>query len=127
MKVAIVGGGIGGLATAIALHSHGIEAHVYEQASQWQPLGVGILIPCNAMQVLQRLGIANAVEQAGNRIDSMEIWVEEGSLLQATDLSGFADRFARRAPERPEPRCRKKAVPAQVCSFHMLCTSFGRA
>jgi len=41
MRVLIVGGGIGGLTTALALHARGIEAVVCEQASGIKQLGVG--------------------------------------------------------------------------------------
>jgi len=47
MKIAIIGGGIGGLATAVGLHKIGIKSHVYEQASSFQPLGAGIGIGSN--------------------------------------------------------------------------------
>ena len=42
MKVIIIGGGIAGLATALTLHAAGMEAVVFEQASQVRELGVGI-------------------------------------------------------------------------------------
>jgi len=93
MKIAIIGGGIGGLSTAVALRSHGIEAHVYEQARQWAPMGAGILLPCNAMQVLERLGIGAAIRKAGNQINRMEIRDQQSRPLQVTDLSRFADQF----------------------------------
>ena len=73
MKVAIIAGGIGGMATAIALRLRSIEADGYEQASAWETLGGGILVLCIAMQVLRPLGIASSVEQASNRIDRLEI------------------------------------------------------
>ena len=56
-SVAIVGAGMGGLATAAALCRVGIVATVYEQASQFARLGAGIQIGCNAMQVLRGLGL----------------------------------------------------------------------
>jgi salicylate hydroxylase/6-hydroxynicotinate 3-monooxygenase len=57
LKVAIVGGGMGGLAAAAALRKHGIEVTVYEQARQFTRLGAGIQIGCNAMHVLRGLGL----------------------------------------------------------------------
>jgi len=49
LSVAIVGAGMGGLATAAALRRVGIDAMVYEQASQFARIGAGIQIGCNAM------------------------------------------------------------------------------
>jgi 6-hydroxynicotinate 3-monooxygenase len=55
--VAIIGAGIGGLATAAALQRVGIAAQVFEQAPQFARLGAGIQIGCNAMKVLRKLGL----------------------------------------------------------------------
>src|SRR6201991_415141 len=57
LNVAIVGAGMGGLATAAALRKVGIDVTVYEQASHFVRLGAGIQIGCNAMKVLRGLGL----------------------------------------------------------------------
>jgi 6-hydroxynicotinate 3-monooxygenase len=57
LSVAIVGGGMGGLATAAALRRVGIGANVYEQATKFTRLGAGIQIGCNAMKVMRGLGL----------------------------------------------------------------------
>src|SRR6476661_2817258 len=57
LRIAIVGAGMGGLATAAALRRVGIEVAVYEQAAQFARIGAGIQIGCNAMQVLRELGL----------------------------------------------------------------------
>jgi len=57
LSVAIIGAGMGGLATAAALRRVGIDVLVYEQATQFARLGAGIQIGCNAMQVLRKLGL----------------------------------------------------------------------
>src|SRR6201989_417791 len=57
LKVAIIGAGMGGLATAATLRRVGIDVTVYEQASQFTRLGAGIQIGCNAMKVLRGLGL----------------------------------------------------------------------
>src|SRR5260221_12205875 len=56
-SIAIVGAGMGGLASAAALRRVGIGGTVYEQASQFVRLGAGIQIGCNAMKVLRGLGL----------------------------------------------------------------------
>jgi salicylate hydroxylase len=53
-----VGGGIGGLATALALLRRGIDVTVYEQAPQLTELGAGIQISANGTRVLHALGLA---------------------------------------------------------------------
>jgi salicylate hydroxylase/6-hydroxynicotinate 3-monooxygenase len=57
LSVAIVGAGMGGLATAAALHRAGIGVNVYEQAAKFTRLGAGIQIGCNAMKVMRGLGL----------------------------------------------------------------------
>src|SRR5258708_30335624 len=57
LTIAIVGAGMGGLASAAALRRVGIDVRVYEQAAQFVRLGAGIQIGCNAMKVLRELGL----------------------------------------------------------------------
>jgi salicylate hydroxylase len=56
--VLIAGGGIGGLAAAIALSHHGIATHILERRSAFSEDGAGIQLSPNAVRVLERLGIA---------------------------------------------------------------------
>jgi 6-hydroxynicotinate 3-monooxygenase len=57
LSVAVIGAGMGGLATAAALLRVGIDVTVYEQARKFARLGAGIQAGCNAMQVLRGLGL----------------------------------------------------------------------
>ena len=57
LNVAIIGAGMGGLASAAALRKAGHAVAVYEQARQFTRLGAGIQIGCNAMHVLRGLGL----------------------------------------------------------------------
>lgn len=66
MKIAIVGGGIGGLTTALSLHAVGLtDVHVYERVTAMKPLGVGINLLPHAMRELTELGIADEVAALG--------------------------------------------------------------
>ncbi|OZH52263.1 hypothetical protein AFK68_25510 [Hydrocoleum sp. CS-953] len=49
-KVAIIGAGPGGLATAIALRKQGIDAHVYEKARDFRPVGAGLGLMPNGLR-----------------------------------------------------------------------------
>lgn len=62
MRVIIAGGGIGGLATAVALRQHGIEAKVFEQAEAFGDIGAGVWITANGVRVLRHLGAAGEFE-----------------------------------------------------------------
>ncbi len=67
MKAIIIGGGIGGLTTALSLHEQGIEAHVYEQSQTIRELGVGINTLPHAIRELADLGLLDRLDEVGIR------------------------------------------------------------
>jgi salicylate hydroxylase len=60
-RIAIVGGGIGGLTLAVALHQRGIEADVYEQAPELAEIGAAVALSANSTRELRRLGMLDAL------------------------------------------------------------------
>jgi 2-polyprenyl-6-methoxyphenol hydroxylase-like FAD-dependent oxidoreductase len=70
MKIAIVGGGIGGLGLALALHARGLPCDVYEAVPEVREIGVGITLLPHAMRELAALGLQPALEAAG--IENLE-------------------------------------------------------
>ena len=72
-KVAIVGGGIGGLTAALALLRAGIEVDVYEQAPELKELGAGVQISSNGTRVLYALGLGETIERVGVVVAGKEI------------------------------------------------------
>jgi len=69
--VAIIGGGIGGLTTALSLHRHGIACTVFEAVDELRPLGVGINLLPHSVRVLAGLGLLPAL--AGTAIETAEL------------------------------------------------------
>ena len=67
MHVLIVGGGIGGLATALSLHEVGIACTVFEQVRELRELGVGINTLPHAIKELAALGLLPALDRTGIR------------------------------------------------------------
>src|SRR5215470_11023071 len=65
MDIAIVGGGIGGLTLALALHQRGLSCRVYESAPEVRELGVGITLLPHAMRELTALGLGDALASQG--------------------------------------------------------------
>ena len=57
LRVAIVGGGLGGLTACLAFARRGIEAHVFEQANGLKEIGAGVGLSANAVRVLRELGL----------------------------------------------------------------------
>ncbi|HVE54714.1 MAG TPA: FAD-dependent monooxygenase, partial [Ramlibacter sp.] len=70
MRIAIVGGGIGGLALALGLHQRGLACDVYEGAPEVRELGVGITLLPHAMRELAALGVQPQLEALG--IENLE-------------------------------------------------------
>jgi len=67
LHVAIVGGGIGGLAAANALHQRNVEVSVYEQAPALTEVGAGLALQPNGIRVLRHLGFAEDVARRGGK------------------------------------------------------------
>ena len=67
LRVAIIGGGIGGLSAALHLLKAGLDVQVYEQAPRIGEIGAGIQISPNASRLLIGLGLNPALDKAGVR------------------------------------------------------------
>ncbi|MEM8531625.1 MAG: FAD-dependent oxidoreductase [Chloroflexota bacterium] len=91
--VLIIGGGIGGLTTAVALQQRGIKAHVFEAAPELRAVGAGIWLPPNAMQVMDRLGLAKRMQQAGRPIETLHLCDYQQGVLQTAQLAQAKRRF----------------------------------
>jgi len=74
-RVAIIGGGIGGLTTALSLAHHCpnglLSISVYEQAPAYKEIGAGIGIGVNASRILHRIGVGNAVNAISGERDGI--------------------------------------------------------
>jgi len=60
-RIAVIGGGIGGLTTALALLSRGLDVEIFEQAARLGELGAGIQISPNGTRILHALGLEAAL------------------------------------------------------------------
>src|SRR5207248_9989396 len=67
LRVAIIGGGIGGVAAANALRRRGIDARVYVQAPALKEVGAGVALHPNGVRMLRRLGFGDAIARFGAR------------------------------------------------------------
>jgi salicylate hydroxylase len=94
VKIAIIGGGVGGLTAAIALTRRGIDVEVLEQAAALEPVGASLQIGPNAMRLLAELGLLPALRTVGVRPDAVDFvrW-DDGSLLLRTALGEEAEAY----------------------------------
>lgn len=80
-KVIVIGAGVGGLCTAIALQQNGIEVNVYEKVKKLGEVGAGLTLWSNALHVLRTLGVADAVIAAGSKLQRSQIRADNGETL----------------------------------------------
>ncbi|MGE4338592.1 MAG: flavin-dependent oxidoreductase [Pigmentiphaga sp.] len=88
--IIIIGGGIGGLTLALALHSKGLPAIVYEAAAEIKPLGVGLNLLPHAMAQLAELGVAEALIQKGIQTQEYCFFTRNGQLVFKEPRGRFA-------------------------------------
>ncbi|MBE0672571.1 MAG: FAD-dependent monooxygenase [Anaerolineales bacterium] len=80
-KVIIIGAGVGGLCTAIALQQYGFEVKVYEKVKKLGEVGAGLTLWSNALHVLRALGVADEVIAAGSKLQRSQIRANNGETL----------------------------------------------
>lgn len=71
LPVLVAGGGIGGLAAALALTRQGLDVLVFEQAAQIGEIGAGIQLGPNAFAALDALGVGEAARRRAVYIDEL--------------------------------------------------------
>jgi 2-polyprenyl-6-methoxyphenol hydroxylase-like FAD-dependent oxidoreductase len=92
-RIAVVGGGIGGLATCAFLHRCGLAATVYEQAPQLTEVGAGLVVAPNAVRLLRRLGVMRHFLRHAVPLQwgwEFRRW-ENGAVLSAERLAGVCE------------------------------------
>ena len=80
-EVVIIGGGIGGLCTAIALQQNGFEVRVYEKVKKLGEVGAGLTLWSNAIKALRAIGVADQVINAGSKVTRSHIRTASGDML----------------------------------------------
>ncbi len=90
----ILGGGIAGLASALALAKAGHQVEVLERATAFDPLGAGIQLGPNAVRALQKIGAWDSVAPISRSPPALHFRNgQNGRLLKAVPLDGFEHRF----------------------------------
>ncbi len=81
MKAIIAGGGIGGLTTALLLHSRGIAVEIYEQAEEIRELGVGINALPQAIEELAAIGLLDRLDAVAIRTNELYYLNRHGQIV----------------------------------------------
>ncbi|MGV9711266.1 FAD-dependent monooxygenase [Gordonia sp. NPDC003424] len=92
-KVLVVGGGITGSVTAIALAQRNVQVDLVEIANRWYGVGHGITVQGNALRALQQIGVTDDVMRDGVGFDTIRICDADGTLVTTvtTPPMGGAD------------------------------------
>ena len=93
IRAAIVGGGIGGLSAANALHRRGIDVTVFERALTLDEVGAGLFIYPNSLRQLERMGLGEALAAVGAKVGAgSQYYRMDGTVvgpILTTDSSGW--------------------------------------
>ncbi len=89
LNIGIIGGGIGGVAAAVALHRMGIDATVYERANQLREVGAGLMLWPNATRVLKELGLLERVTAVSGPNQHFLVRSRSGTILMDIGLGHF--------------------------------------
>lgn len=79
----IIGGGIGGLTTAIALRRNGIAVEIIERDPNWTVYGVGIIQQMNVIRAMNDLGVLDSYLSCASGFDSTTLFVGPGGVEEA--------------------------------------------
>jgi salicylate hydroxylase len=95
MRIAIVGGGVGGLAAALFLRQAGVRAEVYEQAPRLREVGAGVVVAPNMVRPLARLGLAAQLPKFAVRLEAaweFRRW-QDGRVLSVQPMGEVCERL----------------------------------
>lgn len=113
LKVVVVGAGIGGLTSAIALSQAGYEVEVYERAAELRPVGAGISLWSNGVKVLNRFGLGKQIAAIGGQMDFMQYRDRSGELLNHVSLQPLIEEVG----QRPYPVARMDLQQMLIDAF----------
>ena len=92
LRIAVIGGGLGGLTAAVALHRAGFAVDVYEQAPELTEIGGGINMGPNAGRILYRLGLGIGLDREGVRpLGTHQRRWQDGRTLQRARLNPMCE------------------------------------
>jgi salicylate hydroxylase len=115
LRIAVIGGGIGGLTAAVALLQAGFEVDVYEQAPELTEVGGGINMAPNATRILRTLGLGPGLDREGARpLSTHQRRWQDGRTLQRAPLNPLCEELYG-APHMTLHRADLLAVIAAAC------------
>ncbi|KUJ53099.1 FAD-dependent monooxygenase [Chryseobacterium sp. JAH] len=91
--ISIIGAGIGGLTLGNILKQQNLDFTIYESAQEIKPVGAGIMMAVNAMQIFEKLDLKEKIENAGNKIHGIFITDEKLKTISTTNVLALEKKF----------------------------------
>ncbi|MCU7616653.1 FAD-dependent monooxygenase [Chryseobacterium sp. PBS4-4] len=92
-QISIIGAGIGGLTLGNILKQQNLDFTIYESAPEIKPVGAGIMMAVNAMQIFEKLGLKEKIENTGNKIHGISITDEKLKTISTTNVWALEKKF----------------------------------
>ncbi|MDJ0588516.1 MAG: FAD-dependent urate hydroxylase HpxO [Pleurocapsa sp. MO_226.B13] len=96
LKAIVIGAGMAGLTTGIAMRQAGYEVEIYEKTSKLRPAGAGISLWSNGIKVLNKLGLGKEVAAIGGQMNRMEYLNHRGEILNDINLIPLMEQVGQR-------------------------------
>lgn len=113
LKAVIIGAGIGGLTTGIAMKQAGYQVTIYDRATELRPAGAGISLWSNGVKVLNCLGLGDKLAAIGGEMNAMEYRSHTDQPLSYVDLGPLFQRVG----QRPYPVARTDLQGMLLAAF----------
>jgi salicylate hydroxylase len=128
-KVAIIGAGPGGLATAIALYKQGFDVHVYDKAQEFRPAGTGLGLAPNGLNCLNVIepGIVELLKTSGCQVKKSSLKNISGETVRTNPTSRYLEKYGQPLLTvwwwRLQQTLASK-LPADIIHFNHRCIGF---
>lgn len=93
LRILIVGAGIGGLTSAVALRQQGFEVELIEKDPEWKVYGVGIIQQANVVRAMAQLGLLEGYLDSGFGFEFVEIYAPNGQRLARVPVDKLDPRY----------------------------------
>lgn len=91
--ILIIGAGIGGLTTAVALQKAGYEVQIFEAATSFLPLGAGLTLASNALKAYHQIGLDKEVIATGQVLKRAQVKAAKGAVLTESKLVDATQKY----------------------------------
>jgi len=93
LSILVVGGGIAGLTSAIALRQKGFAVEIVEKDPDWSVYGVGIIQQSNVVRAVDQLGIIDDYLEAGFAFERIDVFKPDGELAAKIPAPKLTDKY----------------------------------